>query len=753
MAEAAGLALSVVALAGVFKDCIDLFSYIKAARALGSEYYLLETRLDVEKTLLLQWAERVGLVQGNRHPRLSDVKIQPAVVAILKSIHLLLSESEELQHRYGLTPAAEEPRRSNQIELSTNNSCRLGDRRLHRFMSAFRDLTIRDEENGILNKVSTIQRVRWAIQDKEKFEELVRKLSDFVAKLNALIPPQQQVTLHMMEEDIQTIAESIKLEVLNAAGARQEWVADTASKALHEGCQQRILDALWSRKMDDRRNDVSTPFADTFSWAFESCGNWSDLTVWLRSESGIYWLSGKAGSGKSTLMKFLYSHPKTLRLLQEWAASCDVTIGSFFFWALGLEEQKSQAGLARAVLYNLLEPERGLIQSLLPSMWRETYASDDLRVSPPSPAEMKIALTRMACLDRTHTRKYCFFIDGLDEYSGKFADGIAFVKALAAVPYVKVIVSSRPIPDCVDAFSSCPRLELQDLTNGDIRQYVAEVVGSHPYMVGLHAAEPFGAASIIAELISKASGVFLWIILACRSLLQGFAAFDRITELRTRVNDLPEELRDLFQHMLSKIERRYQSQAAKLLHVCYANHLCQDSGPLPTLGLALVDEYDMDINRIPAPFHMDMVDIRPKPFGQPLTIRQKVSKCEMLEGRLRSRCWGLLEVRRDDASESIRCFCGQSEKSTTSTVDSNCGVPPSDRIRIPRVIPPYLASGLPRCTSEDPSAPYAVLSILTRFVWPRSAVLGHLLYHADIRRPLIRHLSTYAVHLRSLRTA
>lgn len=59
-AEAAGLVLGVVALAGLFKDCVDLFSYIKAAQAMGSEYHLLETRLDIEKTLLLRWAERVG---------------------------------------------------------------------------------------------------------------------------------------------------------------------------------------------------------------------------------------------------------------------------------------------------------------------------------------------------------------------------------------------------------------------------------------------------------------------------------------------------------------------------------------------------------------------------------------------------------------------------------------------------------------------------------------------------------------------
>ncbi len=134
-------------------------------------------------------------------------------------------------------------------------------------------------------------------------------------KLNALIPHQQQVVVHMVEEDIEFIANSVKLEVLKAATGRQKLVTNVVSRDLDDRCQQRILDALWFRKMDGRKKEVSSPFADTFCWAFESCGKWSDLSTWLRSDSGIYWVSGKAGSGKSTLMKFLYSHSTTRQLL------------------------------------------------------------------------------------------------------------------------------------------------------------------------------------------------------------------------------------------------------------------------------------------------------------------------------------------------------------------------------------------------------------------------------------------------------
>ena len=107
MAEAAGLAVGVIALIGVFKDCIDLFSYISAARSLERDYEVINTKLDVEKMLLLQWAERLRLVKPPYDKRLDDIEIQRTITRILSSVKLLLSESEDLRNRYGLEQVEE----------------------------------------------------------------------------------------------------------------------------------------------------------------------------------------------------------------------------------------------------------------------------------------------------------------------------------------------------------------------------------------------------------------------------------------------------------------------------------------------------------------------------------------------------------------------------------------------------------------------------------------------------------------------
>ena len=65
MAEVAGLILGVIGVAGVigaFKDTVDLFNIIADSRQLGRDYEILETKFDIEKTLLLQWANRIRLL-------------------------------------------------------------------------------------------------------------------------------------------------------------------------------------------------------------------------------------------------------------------------------------------------------------------------------------------------------------------------------------------------------------------------------------------------------------------------------------------------------------------------------------------------------------------------------------------------------------------------------------------------------------------------------------------------------------------
>lgn len=107
-------------------------------------------------------------------------------------------------------------------------------------------------------------------------------------------------------------------------------------------------------------------FEGTYEWIFED--GRTSFSGWARSEESLFWITGKAGSGKSTLMRLLSEHEETQDLLQEWAGSSEVVLLSFFFWNAGNTMQKSQIGLMRALLHQLLDQSEGVdLERIAPS--------------------------------------------------------------------------------------------------------------------------------------------------------------------------------------------------------------------------------------------------------------------------------------------------------------------------------------------------------------------------------------------------
>lgn len=82
---------------------------------------------------------------------------------------------------------------------------------------------------------------------------------------------------------------------------------------------------------------------------------------------------------------------------------------------------------------------------------------------------------------------------------------------MAGSESIKILLSSRPIPDCVYAFSKFPKLRLQDLTHDDIMHYVEDKLGGDSLMQKFDQAQDGATEQLIEGLTSKASGVFLWV--------------------------------------------------------------------------------------------------------------------------------------------------------------------------------------------------------------------------------------------------
>jgi hypothetical protein len=396
---------------------------------------------------------------------------------------------------------------------------------------------------------------------------------------------------------------------------------------------KKILDCLYFRAIKDRYEVVAEAHQRTFEWLFEDTEStnrpWSNFVQWLAHGHGCYWISGKAGSGKSTLMKFLAAHDKTMSALRSWTSGQELFTASFYFWNAGSALQKSQAGLLRSLLFQIVEQKERLIPVLFPGLCRAALAHPHEPLEEPTIAELKKAFTILMG-DQIQNAKVCLFIDGIDEYAGDYHEVLDLFKQAVSSEQVKVVLSSRPIPSCVATFWHCPQLRLQDLTYDDIRLYVQDKLYGHELMKRLQEAEGDAAHKLVTSITAKASGVFLWVILVVRSMLEGLENFDRIADLQQRLDDLPATLGNLYQHMFDAMGSRYRQQGARLFQLVLRSSDLQEHQSLSVLQLSFADGDDP---RRALCFPTEA-----------LTSKEEHRRCEDMEGRMRSRCCGLIEA-------------------------------------------------------------------------------------------------------------
>lgn len=115
---------------------------------------------------------------------------------------------------------------------------------------------------------------------------------------------------------------------------------------------QQLFRSLYDPDLILRYISVVEEYPDTFRWIFEDSTH--GFKSWLEFDNGTYWISGKPGAGKSTLMKFVCEHKQTDVLLRNWAGPHELLIIKHFFWISGTELQRSEEGLLRSLLFQLL---------------------------------------------------------------------------------------------------------------------------------------------------------------------------------------------------------------------------------------------------------------------------------------------------------------------------------------------------------------------------------------------------------------
>jgi hypothetical protein len=143
-----------------------------------------------------------------------------------------------------------------------------------------------------------------------------------------------------------------------------------------EGVEHEFLESLCSGSRSDRSEGIASAHYRTLEWVFKDPQKnnepWESFFQWLTDGSGVYWIEGKAASGKSTLMRYIRNHPKTQECLEKWSLPNQLVTASHFFWNSGNEAQRSHESLLSSLLFEILGKHNEFIPRAFPKEWERT---------------------------------------------------------------------------------------------------------------------------------------------------------------------------------------------------------------------------------------------------------------------------------------------------------------------------------------------------------------------------------------------
>ncbi|KAF2032441.1 HET-domain-containing protein [Setomelanomma holmii] len=306
--------------------------------------------------------------------------------------------------------------------------------------------------------------------------------------------------------------------------------------SLSDERKQVLLDSLRFDQMEVRQMTVKSAHTRTCKWLLRTPRylDWLNTTK-LNVHYGFFWIKGKPGTGKSTLMKFAFANArKTMK---------DKILISFFFNARGEDLEKSTIGTYRSLLLQLLE-RLPVLQSVF-----DTLGFSALSTSTGHQWDVESLKTLLEqVIQSLGQSSVVCFIDALDECAEEqVRDMIQFFErigelAVSSRIQFQVCFSSRHYPHITIKNGLDLVLEGQEGHTQDITNYLeSELKIGHSKIT----------QQIRSELQEKASGIFMWVVLVV-GILNKEHDRGRVHALQRRLQEIPGDLYELFRDILTR---------------------------------------------------------------------------------------------------------------------------------------------------------------------------------------------------------
>ncbi|KAL6828181.1 ankyrin repeat-containing domain protein [Trichoderma camerunense] len=322
-----------------------------------------------------------------------------------------------------------------------------------------------------------------------------------------------------------------------------------ATEMMGNEVKKSLIEQLYFDKIDERLMNLTAAQGRTCCWFLDKPEyiSWNDASQ-QTDHGGFLWIKGHPGTGKSTLMKFLFEKVK----INAKADSLQIIL-SFFFLARGTVEEKSTMGLYRSLLHQLFEKVPDAQNGL------EWMTRDGARVIQRNGWNEKALKQTLAhAVRKLGNKSLTIFVDALDECNkNQVADMVCYFEELCegaqeSPVRLRVCFSSRHYPTITIAKGIEVILEDEIGHTEDIEYYIKSK---------LRLGQSAQALSLRSEILDRSSNIFLWVVLVLDILNREYP--NSIKQMRDRLKEIPPELNDLFEMILTR-----DGENLEKLHLC-----------------------------------------------------------------------------------------------------------------------------------------------------------------------------------------
>ena len=332
------------------------------------------------------------------------------------------------------------------------------------------------------------------------------------------------------------------------------------------------MDSLRISETKLRILNVNNAYKATFHWLFDPdvvpFSHW--LSHGTEESKTFFWIQGKPGSGKSTLMKFAMKHPRTLALLGENDDSDSPwTLVAFFFHDRGSSIQKSLLGLLREVVDSTMRQLPQLISHAI-AVYKDLIKSQRKNSPDWNFEALKNIMDRVTRQRETRVR-LLLFLDALDEHEGDNDLLLQLLKQWTqnADGYkvtLKICLASRSWPVFTQQFKAGPNFAIDQFTRDDIRIYTESRLSSS-YVGTSSLVIKDNLVELIEQIRTKARGVFIWVRLVTDRLAINIRDGSPFQILSRIIAETPEELQELYDDTLRRINVHYANETHVMFQI------------------------------------------------------------------------------------------------------------------------------------------------------------------------------------------